>query len=296
MNFEIKKAVRTAKKSKIALNGVSGSGKTFTALALAQGLKNGGRICVIDSENNSSALYSDVFDFDILNLEQPTVDNYLKAIQAVQKAGYDVLVIDSLSHAWQDLLDEVERVQLRDKRKNSFTAWADVTPIYNRLVQAIVQADLHCICTLRAKSEYTMEEYTDSRGQKRTRPVKLGLAPIFRQGGEYEFDVVANIDLEHNFVIEKTRYHFLDGLVQAKPDKELGAKIKEWLATGVKAEKPKAKEYLYDFSEVDDERYQWLLNSKLLDGGVEYEHKKFKLNHKLTNEKFQPYLVEASEL
>jgi hypothetical protein len=294
MKFEIKKAVRTAKKSKIALNGVSGSGKTFTALALAQGLKNGGRICVIDSENNSSTLYSDQFDFDVLNLTEPTVQNYLSAIREVEKTGYDVLIIDSLSHAWQDLLEEVDRVQLRDKRKNSFTAWADVTPIYNQLVQAVVNADLHCICTFRAKSEYTMEEYTDSRGQKRTRPVKLGLAPIFRTGGEYEFDVVANIDIEHNFVIEKTRYQFLDGLVQAKPDQELGAKIKTWLASGATPEKPKKQEYLYDFSNLEQEKFDWLLNSKLLANGKEVEPRIYALPHKLGNEKFTQFLVDSS--
>lgn len=290
MKMEIKKAVRTAKKSKIALNGVSGSGKTFSALALAQGLKNGGRVCVIDSENNSSALYADEFDFDVLNLEEPTVDNYLAAIKAVESAGYDVLVIDSLSHAWQDLLDESERVQKRDRTKNSFTAWSEVTPIYNKLVQTIVQADLHCVCTFRAKSDWVMEEYTRKDGKTGTRPVKVGLAPIFRQGGEYEFDVVANIDLEHNFVVEKTRYKFLDGLVEQKPTAELGKKIKEWLETGAAPEpKPKAAQHLYDFTPLDQSGYDWLLSSGLLKGAKEIEEKKFAISARLKSEKLEKF-------
>lgn len=295
MKFEIKKAVRQARKAKIALNGVSGSGKTYSALSIADGLKNGGRVLVIDTENQSSSLYADDFDYDVLNLQDPIAANYESAINQAVKLGYDVLVIDSLTHAWEYLLDEVERVQKRDRTKNSFTAWAEVTPIYKRLVKAVVDADLHCICTFRAKSEYVMQDYQGKDGKTRTKPVKMGLAPIFRQGGEYEFDVVANIDLEHTLSVEKSRYKFVADQVIDKPTSELGKQIKVWLASG---EVKKPESHYFDFKSAGEEGFKYIYDRVIQEhdcthlGAAVYEfNKKVSLKTKDGTDKLEQFYI-----
>jgi KaiC/GvpD/RAD55 family RecA-like ATPase len=229
MILQIRRAERKAKKLKAALVGVSGAGKTWTALELAAGLVTGGRTLVIDTERSSSSLYADHFDFDIMDLPDTNVQTYLGALDTAARQGYEVVVIDSLSHAWEYLLEEVDNIQKRDRRFNSFTAWSEVTPIYRQLVQKIVGVPAHVIATMRAKSDYVMEEYVTASGKTATRPVKVGLAPVFRQGGEYEFDVVANIDLSHTLVVEKTRIDFLADQVIKRPGREVGKKVREWI-------------------------------------------------------------------
>jgi hypothetical protein len=189
----------------------------------------GGRTLVIDTERSSSSLYADHFDFDIMDMPDGNVQTYLGALDAATQQGYEVVVIDSLSHAWESLLEEVDNIQKRDRRFNSFTAWSEVTPIYRQLVQKIVGVPVHVIATMRAKSDYVMEEYVTASGKTATRPVKVGLAPVFRQGGEYEFDVVANIDLSHTLVVEKTRIDFLADQVIKRPGREVGKKVREWI-------------------------------------------------------------------
>jgi KaiC/GvpD/RAD55 family RecA-like ATPase len=94
-----KKAERTKAKLKLAITGPSGSGKTMSALRLAKGI--GGRIALIDTENESASLYSDRFEFDTLALSPPyTTDKYLEALKAAMDAQYDVVIIDSISHQW----------------------------------------------------------------------------------------------------------------------------------------------------------------------------------------------------
>jgi|LakMenEpi03Aug12_release.lakeMendotaPanAssembly.Ray.scaffolds.fasta_scaffold258661_2 hypothetical protein len=239
MKIEIRKAERKQRKFKAALVGVSGSGKTYTALELAKGLAGeGGKVLLLDTENSSSELYADRFSFDVANLAETTVANYIAALKEGERLGYDVVVIDSLSHAWEYLLEEVDNEAKRNRGGNSFAAWKAVTPIYRELVDAIVRAGVHVIATMRAKSDYVMEEFTDGSGKTRTRPVKVGLAPQFRAGGEYEFDVVANLDLDHNLIIEKTRIDWLGGKVIRNADSKLGAEIGSWLSSAKAASAP----------------------------------------------------------
>jgi hypothetical protein len=239
MKIEIRKAERKQRKFKAALVGVSGAGKTYTALELAKGIAGEtGKVLLLDTENSSSELYADRFSFDVANLSETTVANYIAALKEGERLGYDVVVIDSLSHAWEYLLEEVDNEAKRNRGGNSFAAWAKVTPIYRELVDAIVRAGVHVIATMRAKSDYVMEEFTDSSGKTRTKPVKVGLAPIFRAGGEYEFDVVANLDLDHNLIIEKTRIDWLGGKVIRNADSKLGSDIGSWLSSAKAAPAP----------------------------------------------------------
>lgn len=227
-----KRAVRTQRKFHAALVGPSGSGKTWTALEMATGLAGDKPIALLDTERSSASLYSHKFAFDCCDLTDTSVRAYVDAIDAAVKGGYGVLIIDSLSHAWDAILELHDNETKRSRSKNSFEAWKEVTPIYKQLVAAIVNAPIHIICTMRAKTDYVMEEFTTSDGKTKTRPVKVGLAPIFRAGGEYEFDVVANIDLEHNLIVEKTRLDFLADRVIKKADSKLGIEIREWLSLG----------------------------------------------------------------
>lgn len=227
--IEFKKAKRTHRHFKGALIGVSGSGKTWSALEIAKGLVGEGKICVLDTEQSSASLYAERFDFDSCDITDTSVKSYLEGIKAAVSAGYQCLIIDSLSHAWEYLLAEVDNIAAKSTKQNSYTAWRDVTPIYNQLVKAIVAAPIHIIATMRAKSDYVMEEYTDSQGRKKTAPKKVGLAPIFRQGGEYEFDFIGTIDLDHRLVVEKSRIDFLADKVILKPDSAVGEDLRRWL-------------------------------------------------------------------
>jgi hypothetical protein len=223
------KAVRTKAKARIALDGPSGSGKTYSALIAAQAF--GGKVAVIDTERGSASLYSDLFDFDVLELTNFHPANYVRAIQAAESAGYNVIVIDSLSHAWEGeggTLDLADAAAKRMKTPNSFTAWKDVTPIQRNLVDTILQTSMHVIITMRTKTEYSI----DKNEQGKTTITRVGLAPVQRQGIEYEFTIFGDLDLQHNLAITKTRYTGYVDVVVSKPDVKFWKKFVDWLGSG----------------------------------------------------------------
>lgn len=228
--FIFKKATKEQLKARIALIGPSGSGKSYTALRLAEAF--GGRVAVIDTENRSASLYADEFDFDTLALSSVSPQSYVKAIRAAEESGYDTLIIDSLSHAWigkDGALAMVEKAKVRYSG-NKWAAWREVTPHHNTLVDALAWCRCHLIVSVRSKTLYDVQK--DDQGK--VKPVKIGLAPVQRDGLEYEFDIVGDLDLDHNLVISKTRCKALDGQVIAKPGKELANTILDWLNAGAK--------------------------------------------------------------
>jgi hypothetical protein len=229
MSGLFRKASKEQARLRMALVGPSGGGKTFSALSIAQGL--GGRVALIDTEHGSASKYADLFDFDTLGLAVFHPGNYIEAIKAAEKEGYRVLVIDSLSHAWAGqggVLEQVDAAAKRSQSKNSFTAWRDVTPLHNALVDAILQSNCHVIATMRAKTEYVLEP--DERGK--LVPVKKGLAPIQRDGMDYEFDVVADMTLQHDLMVGKTRWNAIDQKVIRNPGREFGEALAGWLSDG----------------------------------------------------------------
>lgn len=222
-----KKAERSQIFARIALCGSTGTGKTYTALTIAEGLKEDGKIAIIDTERSSSNRYADLFDFDICCLETYSPENYTKAIEAAKAGKYNVLIIDSLSHAWdgvEGLLERVEAIAKRSKGGNTFAAWGDATPLHRRLVDAILSYPGHTIVTMRVKTEYIIEQ--NEKGKMT--PKKVGLTPIQRQGIEYEFDIVGDLDQEHSLVITKSRAFFLADKIFYKPTKALGQDILAW--------------------------------------------------------------------
>lgn len=223
-----KKANKHESKLRLALVGPSGSGKTYTALSIAGKLGSGARVAVIDTERGSASKYADLFDFDVMELHSYHPQEYINAIAEAVAGRYDVVIIDSLSHAWNGkdgALDLVDQAQKKAQSGNSFAAWRHVTPLHNALVDAILSARLHVIVTMRAKTEYVMEE--DSRGKKA--PRKVGLAPVQRDGIEYEFDVVGDINLDHELMVSKSRCPALSGKVITDPGANIAATLNEWL-------------------------------------------------------------------
>ena len=188
-----RKATKHAAKLRLALCGPSGSGKTFSALRLAKGL--GGKIAVIDTERGSASLYADAFNFDVLELAPPyQPSKYVAAIEDATNAGYDILIIDSLSHAWAGeggILETVDDVQSRGG--NKFTAWGPAGKAQNNMVNTILGCPLHVIVTMRSKQEYAIEVAPNGKQQIR----KLGMAPVQRDGVEYEFAVVLDVNMNH---------------------------------------------------------------------------------------------------
>jgi energy-coupling factor transporter ATP-binding protein EcfA2 len=236
-NIQFHKATKTEAKLRMALIGPSGSGKTYTALAVATALVPGGKIAVIDTERGSASKYAGIFAFDTLELAEFHPQLYIDAIKAAVEAGYDVLIVDSMTHAWAGsggILELHDIATKRQKSQNSWTAWRDVTPLHNQLVDAIVQADLHVIATMRAKMEYMQTKDGDGKAIVQ----KVGMAAIQREGLEYEFDIVADMDLQNNAVISKTRCPELVGAMVNKPGAELAGIIREWLGGAPASEKP----------------------------------------------------------
>lgn len=227
------KATKKAAKARIAISAPSGGGKTFTALTIASGL--GGKIAVIDTERGSASKYADRFSFDVCEPEEFSPASYVQAIKAAEAAGYDVLVIDSLTHAWSGkggALEQVDNAAARSQG-NKFAAWRHVTPMHNALVDAMVSSKCHVIATMRSKTEWVIDE--DDRGRKV--PRKIGMAPVQRDGMEYEFDIFGEMDQENTLIITKSRCEALSGAVIKKPGQEFAGTIKSWLEDGAAVEK-----------------------------------------------------------
>lgn len=238
-----RKATKEKSKLRLALIGPTGSGKTYSALGIARGL--GSKVAVIDTERGSASKYASLFNFDVLELESYSVENYMTAIAEAIKGGYDVLVIDSLSHAWagkDGILEYIDKKSAANPGGNNFANWRSATPLHNKFVDSILAAPLHVIATMRSKTEWVVEK--DDRGK--STPRKVGLAPIQRDGVEYEFDVIGDMTPEHRLVISKSRIPNLADEVIDKPGAALGATLRAWLEEGIEAPKPAAPPLQHD--------------------------------------------------
>lgn len=230
-SVQFRRATKTQSRLRMALDGPAGGGKTFTALTFAAALANGGGVAVIDTERGSASKYSDLFTFDVLELDTFHPQRYIDGIKAAEDAGYDVVVIDSLSHAWEGeggVLDLHDKATKRSGGGNSFTAWKDVTPIHRKLIDAILQSRCHIIVTMRSKMDYV--QTADDKG--RTVIKKVGMAPVQRAGIEFEFDIVADLDIDHNMVVTKSRCFAVADAVVNKPSAKWFETVKAWLGDG----------------------------------------------------------------
>lgn len=234
MAIKFTKATREKLKLRMALDGPAGSGKTYNGLRFAFAL--GQRVAVIDTESGSARKYTGEspdgvpFDFDVIELTRFSPSEYTACIREASRAGYDVLLIDSLSHAWDGKDGALDLVD-KKSGSNKFTAWKDVTPMHREMVDAILVAPLHVIATMRSKTEYVIE--TDERG--RSVPRKVGMAPIQRPGMEYEFDVYGSLDQSHVLTISKSRCSAIADAVVVKPSATFMLPVIDWLQRGTPA-------------------------------------------------------------
>jgi hypothetical protein len=225
-----RKAERKKARLRLGVSGPAGSGKTYSALQIAFGL--GGTIALIDTEHGSGELYAHLGPYDVATLVPPfTAEKYISLIHEAEADGYQVIIIDSLSHAWAGeggLLDQQGKIADSGKG-NSYTAWRTITPLHNALVEAMLQSPAHIVATTRAKTEYVLEKNREGKDV----PRKVGLAPIQREGMEYEFTIFFDLSANHLASSSKDRTGLFDSRPPFIPTPEIGKELLEWLESGV---------------------------------------------------------------
>jgi hypothetical protein len=232
--MELKKSERSKAKIKMALQAPSGAGKSYSALLLAKGLTNGNlsKVAVIDTEAGSSNLYAHLGSYNVLNLESPhSPERYMEAIDLCIKSGIEVIILDSISHCWDFLLDYHASLT-----GNSFTNWNKITPRQKAFVEKILQSDVHIICTMRVKQDYVLSE----RNGKMV-PEKVGLKAIQRDEISYEFTIVFDIDYKHFASASKDRTNLFEGKPQFVINSNTGKKILDWCNSTITKEELQVK-------------------------------------------------------
>ena len=234
--MQIQPAERKSAKLRMALTGPSGSGKTYSALLLSRGLVDSWeKILLIDTENGSGHLYAALGPYHVLGLAAPfSPERYIEAIQTAIKAGFEVIIIDSLTPEWTGdggILDVQGKLADTKYRGNSWSAWREVTPKHNALIEAMQQSPAHMIATLRVKVEYLQ---SDENGKKKIQ--KIGTAPVQREGLEHEFDLVFDLNAEHLAYASKDRTSLFDGQ-SLRLSEEVGQSMRKWLNPQLQVEK-----------------------------------------------------------
>jgi hypothetical protein len=247
-----KKAEKRKTFLRLGIASPSGGGKTYTALRIASGMAQAvnGKVAFIDSEKGSASLYADTFDFDVIELQEPyTVDSYVKWIKEAEALKYNVLVVDSLTHAWKQILVEIEKLTSTKYKGNSYRAWAEGTPMYDKLVDALLSFKGHIIMTSRSKTEYSQEK--DDKG--RTQINKVGLGIQNRQDFDYECTMFMEGTHDHYFTVTKDRTGKYQDNIILKPDEDFGKGLIEWLETGVDDNRLSLKDLIIKMSDMTSE-------------------------------------------
>lgn len=258
---QFRKASRKKARLRLGLSAPGGAGKTLGALILAYGIMRATyptlpdatiweKIAMIDTEEGSGELYVGnekhgvkIHEFLYSRISAPfTAIKYLDNLRAAEKTGAEIIILDSLTHAWAGsggLLEKHGRLTDQDAKKNSYTAWRHVTPDHTALVDAMLQSPAHIIGTMRSKVEYAMQNGANGRQQI----VKLGLAPIQREGMEYEFTVFFDINDQSIAHATKDRTDLFSTIDASgylekrefiiKP--EIGRELFQWLDTGIES-------------------------------------------------------------
>ena len=232
MALELRRSERRKSKLRLGISGPAGSGKTYSSLKMAYGIsKDWSKVALIDTENGSGDLYADLGEYSVITITAPyTPERYIEAIKLCEAAGMEVVIIDSLSHAWAGeggLLDQQGKIADNSKSGNSYAAWRTITPKHNALVEKMLATECHVIATLRAKTEYVQEK--DQNGKTIIR--KVGMQSIQKDGMEYEFTIFFDIGQGHVANATKDRTS-LFGDRYFTPNEQIGEELKEWLESG----------------------------------------------------------------
>ncbi len=219
--MELIKSQRDKAKIKLAIQGASGSGKTYSSLLLAKGITNNdfSKVAVIDSEGGSSNLYVHLGAFNVLKLEPPySPDKYMQAIDICLQNEMDVVILDSISHAWSYLLNFHSKL-----KGNSFTNWKTVTEKQDLFINKILQAPINIIATMRTKQAYVL-----NLKEGKHVPEKLGLKAIQRNDIDYEFTTVFDLDSSNQAIISKDGTGIFSKTKRFKIDESTGEKLAIW--------------------------------------------------------------------
>jgi hypothetical protein len=222
--MKLEQASKKKAKIKLALQGPSGSGKTMSSLLLAYGLCNDWTsVALVDTENRSGELYSHLGNYNVVNLTPPfTPEKYAAAIKLCENSGIQVVILDSITHEWECILDIHSGMA-----GNSFTNWNSLTPRHNAFIQTILQSPCHVIGTIRSKQDYVLQEKNGKMV-----PEKVGLRGITRDGMDYEFTLVFDLDIKNNATSSKDRTQLFSNKPPFKISVETGKKILEWANEG----------------------------------------------------------------
>ena len=222
--MQLRQAERRQTKIRMAIQGPSGSGKSTSALLIAYGLcRDYTKIAVIDTEARAADLYAHLGPYNVLPLDGPfTPERYIQAIQVCVEAGMEVIILDSISHEWEFILSCHATTT-----GNSYTNWSKFTPRHNAFIQAMLQSPCHLIATIRAKQDYVL---TEKNGKQV--PEKVGLKGVTREGMDYEFTLLLELDVRHQARATKDRTGLFSGQPDFIPTPETGHQILEWCKRG----------------------------------------------------------------
>lgn len=241
--FVFQPATKTGAKARVAVQGVSGSGKTWTSLSIAHGLAEGQRFAVIDTERGAASLYAGIngIQFDVLQMHRYDPRDLGKALDAAAEAGYDVVCVDSWSHFWKGTdgtLDQVERAKSRYSN-NSFAGWKEGTPMQNDMVDALLAYPGHIVVTMRSQTEWVLQE-NEKTGKRE--PVRMGMRAEQRKGVEYEFGLVCEMDIHNTLRVLKSRCPALHRAVIHEPNgvRDIAQPLLKWLNDDGQAPAPAA--------------------------------------------------------
>lgn len=196
MALEIKKAQRTQAKMRLLLSWASGSGKTYSALRLGKGLCKWdmSKVCVIDTEHNSASLYSDLWDYSVLQLDPDncTTDLLCEAFDTIENAWFEVIVWDSSTHFWNFCLEKNDQFT-KQNYWNSFTSRRQTNKYYIKMINRMLSSKCHVIATARSKSDYVIE----TNDKWKTQIKKVWLKAEARWWFDFEFTVCLDINEMH---------------------------------------------------------------------------------------------------
>ena len=224
--MQLRKATRKKAKIRLGLSAVSGGGKTYSAILIAKGLAGDlSKVAIIDTENGSADLYAHLGEFNVLPLTAPfTPERYIEAIKSCEKAGMEVIIVDSISHEWDGKGGCLEIVE---SLGGKYQDWAKVTPRHQAFIDAIIHSPSHVITTVRRKQDYEM-----IKDGNKVRVEKGGLKEITREGFEYELTINLELDTKHNATASKDRTQLFMNKPAFVPSEHTGEIIAAWCEQG----------------------------------------------------------------
>lgn len=231
MALKIRKATREQIYTKIALMGSSGSGKSYSALRLAVGMQKKlekllgrpAKILMANTEGSRGLYYANEFDYDIADIEAPyTPEVFIELIDDAVEAGYDILVMDSVSPEWEG---KGGCLEMHAMLGGKVTDWKSISPRHDKFLDAIEKSPIHIIATLKGKDQYEIDK--DEKGKVSVK--KLGLGTRQREGFEYRFTCTFSIDQKtHLASAQKDNTHIFENSAGELLSEAFGERIIDW--------------------------------------------------------------------